>query len=592
MTEPDDTPTVLAEETNEIQSTDDSETSKLADVANDEESTLTRREALRAKLRQSEEIRTQIPENDVETLETGGSEDRIEEADDLSTDSPGGTRKTSSRRDALRAKLRQSEERLLKFTRSGDGNENIFGQMAAVTESLKKVEEEKSMLEVELSKLQEKTDDQNDAFLQEKMSGIQEGFQKQVETIQGLQEELSVKDDEITNLREDLVKKLRRIVELEFDLETHSVHFTNYAKEQFKLGEEALAEIKGSRGDQDFAGDASVSSFGDESVRSTMTTSKRGSQRKAQKLISKLLADLDDLEARYKADRLDAASELHRAQMTMEQLRTRIQVLEQEQANLKDETKVEPKIDTTTNTIGPDTGNMQVQVLRKRNQTLEARRILAQKEIDRLHGDVIASKNRTKEMEREHSADLERLRAENDALRARISDLETSQQKKGIMKKMRRNSVEQASSSQFSAIDARIKGSYEKIAVLEAERSVKDRQISTLKNEVASLRMKEIANGKIERTNFTPGDSELLRSPTGRHRMYDMNKRDAADKGGGETDNSYVADLQSQLQEAQQLLVKKDQELVIERAKSASTVAGLLARITELTSGALVAEAK
>jgi len=324
-----------------------------------------------------------------------------------------------------------------------------------------------------------------------------------------------------------------------------------------------------------------VSSYGGESTRSGMTSRRGGSQRKAQKLISKLLADLDDLEARYKADRLDAASEVHRAQMIMEQLRTRIQVLEQEKASSSNGAETAPTKTNPTITIDPDGGNMQVQVLRKRNQTLEARRTLTQKEIDRLQQEVVNGKTRAKEMERENAADLERVKAENAALRARISDLEAGQ-KKGIMKKMRRNSVDQVSSSQFSVIDARIKGCYEKIAVLEAERSVKDRQITTLKNEVASLRMKEIASGKVEQTNFTKGDAELLRSPTGRNRMYDMSKK-GTEKGGGEADNAYIADLMSQLTEAQQLLVKKDQELVIERAKSASTVAGLLARITELS---------
>ena len=36
------------------------------------------------------------------------------------------------------------------------------------------------------------------------------------------------KDDEIERLHEELIDKLRRVVELEFDLETHEVHYTNY----------------------------------------------------------------------------------------------------------------------------------------------------------------------------------------------------------------------------------------------------------------------------------------------------------------------------------------------------------------------------
>jgi len=132
-----------------------------------------------------------------------------------------------SKREALRAKLRGAEKRLLQFTSSNSsGGSGFLGQMAAVQADLKKVEEEKNKLESELAKLRDSTGD--DAYLGEKMSSIQEGFDKQVEKIRSLQEEVIAKDDEIERLHEELIEKLRRVVELEFDLETHEVHYTNY----------------------------------------------------------------------------------------------------------------------------------------------------------------------------------------------------------------------------------------------------------------------------------------------------------------------------------------------------------------------------
>ena len=137
-----------------------------------------------------------------------------------------------SRREALRAKLRGAEKRLLSFTskpnEDGSGGGGFLGQMAAVQADLKKVEEEKSKLEQQLSKLRDSTG--GDSYLSEKMASIQEGFDKQVETIRSLQEQVITKDDEIERLHEELIEKLRRVVELEFDLETHEVHYTNYGK--------------------------------------------------------------------------------------------------------------------------------------------------------------------------------------------------------------------------------------------------------------------------------------------------------------------------------------------------------------------------
>ena len=528
----------------------------------------------------------------------------------MDTDSPDNKREdkldddTTNRRENLRAKLRQSEARLLKFTRSEDATGGIIGHMAAVTADLKKIEEERSMLEVELGQLQNKTDDQNDEFLKKQMAGIQEGFKKQVEMITGLQEELAIKEDEIAQLREDLVKKLRRIVELEFDLETHSVHYTNYAKEQFKLSEEALAEINSSilqSADVEVTEAASPSTLdGDVSFRSVGT--RHGSQRKAEKLITKLLGDLDDLEARYKVDRLDSASEIHKSQMTIDQLTTRIEVLEQELASSRkssDDAENSNDFDRSTEQKPPlhssDAGeeSMTVQVLRRRNQALEARRVLSQREIERLSAALSAHHASTNELTLQHQNTIDELKMDNSTLRARLNEMENSSTRQnqrgggGILKKMTSRSKSLASASVvpqhpsgelYASIQKRLQQYVGKLALLEAEQSVKNRQISTLKQEVASLRMREIAVGN--NVAYSEDDSNLLKSQVGRGRMRRDGSTECSDEGGKSEDDSYICELQMQLQEANHLLVKKDQELVIERARSASTAAGLLARIT------------
>ena len=639
-----------------------------------------------------------------------------------------------NRRENLRAKLRQSEARLLNLTRSEEATGGIFGQMVAVTSDLKKMEEERSLLETELGQLQSKTNEQNDVFLKDKMAAIQDGFQKQVEMIRGLQEELSIQDDEITFLRQDLVQKLRRIVELQFDLEMHSIHFTNYAQEQFKLGEEALAELKERRGGRggvhlrdsmtessssnvlgmlNSSGrsissniphdDASSYQSLTTSTTTTMNTKKEGgggSSRKAQKLIYKLLTDLDHMESRYKADRLHAASELYKAQMTMDQLRTRIQVLEQQEQqqqqqldtnspdaergdddssgvtdenkknnNNVGEEKAESTMATTTTSTTTTTtalfmGRMMeedlaVQVLRTRNETLEARLFLSQQETDRLKSELDINQNKVQELEMQHESIVDRLQLENMTLRARIQDLQGPQQEQsppppqqqqqdhqpkrrgmGLLRKKGVSSRRWSSSSSnnnnnnkgplttetpptplssssflplplqespsntqyYKAIQDEVETCVQKITCLEADRSLRDTQISSLKKEILSLRMREIANGRNDA--YSNDDAKLLRSTVIENKFvnhhhnnyYNRLKQEehkhekggkgtfAGAAGGDDRDvELYIQDLQQQLHHTKEQLAKKDQELVMERAQSASTAAGLLARITATT---------
>lgn len=284
--------------------------------------------------------------------------------------------------------------------------------------------------------------------------------------------------------------------------------------------------------------------------------------RKAQKLISKLLADLDDLEARYKQDKLECSSTVHRVELQNEQLLTRVQVLE----------------DSLVSASAGQSGSVQnasehVSTLRKRVNNLEGKLTLARKEIKRLTTEIDFAKNRGQSEAKEYQVQSERLLMENDALKARLAQFESAKEKRGLMKKMRKNSGTK-DQDHFEDVENRIVDAYEKIATLDAEREIKDRQISTLKNEVTTLRMKDIANGKTAGSSASKFDTNLLRSPASRNTAYQPT---------GDADDGYVQDLKAQLQEAQQLLVKKDQELVIERAKAASTAAGLLARITEIT---------
>lgn len=503
----------------------------------------------------------------------------------------------TSVRESLRARLREQEKRLSTLVRntSGDGSESFLTKIKTVQENLKQMEQEKSQLEEELSRLKNATED--DDFLKEKMASIQEGFDKQVKKIQSLQHEIGSKNNEIDMLRTELVKKLKKIVELEFDLQTHEVHYTEYAEEQFKLGEAALAEIKSMRKSSEEKDDDNMSVVSSKSTKTTsgqLRASDAQTPRKAQKLISKLLADLDNLEMRFKEEKLMSSAMIEKLTLTNSDLQTKTEILEQRL-----------KLSTTGDNVRseskePESFEMQnAAFLRRRVEALEAKKSLAMRECDKLRAQLDESKQEADSDAKRHQIEVRRLESENQALKAYLQQLDSNNNKG-----RRRKSVVDQAAEQYAAIGKQIKDTYEKIRRLQNSVETKDRQITTLKKEVANLRLREISEGRVQGTSFSRMDTDILRASSNalfinQHRpsFYNTNGELPEDgEGGGnhmsDDTHAYIAELQKQLQEAQQQIVKKDQELVIERAKAASTAAGLLARITELTGQKVDASSK
>ena len=439
--------------------------------------------------------------------------------------------------------------------------ESMIGQMKTVRQNLQQVEAEKTELEMELSRLKNATDD--DDFLKEKMADIQDGFDKQVRKIQSLQKELDSKNDEIDSLRLELVKKLQRIVEIEFDLETHEIHYTAYAAEQFKLGEEALNEIKTSKSSENSNDDSHSSIAAD--------GSKKFTAKKAQKLISKLLSDLDNLELRYKEEKVKAASALEKVGLENDDLRAKVEILRKRAGDLSDNTSEQgddSKDDSFT--------ALTIAQIRKHADIAEARKNLFRKEVQHLRSEMDELKREAEADEVRAKLEIDALKDENQVLQTRISQLE-AKQGGGLLKKKKKEDV---ICDKLLELEKKIQENYKERCRLESAVEIKDKQISTLKKEVANLRLRDISDGNINDTIYTEFDASLLRSAPSRPR-FSVNHSSVAPGEGDDT--AYVQDLQRQLQEAQHHLVKKDQELVIERAKAASTAAGLLARITELT---------
>ena len=329
------------------------------------------------------------------------------------------------------------------------------------------------------------------------------------------------------------------------------------------MGEDALNEIKTTKGG---AGSDSLqesqSSLGG-------SASKNGAGRKAQKLISKLLYDLDSLE-----DRIEAISKIEALSGENDELQTELEVLRMKLGEASDNL-------SENSDEGKDSFEaVSVAQLRKHLEIAEARKNLFRKEVNHLRNELQEVRMGAEVDERRAKLTADALRDENEVLRYRIAKLETKKEGGGLLKKKKKDDANAASKGPEHMMELKIQENYLERCRLEAAVEIKDKQISTLKREVANLRLKDISEGNVNDSMYTEFDVALLRTAPNWSRSA---LRPSVLKPGEGDDSAYVAELQRQLQEAQHQLVKKDQELVIERAKAASTAAGLLARITELT---------
>lgn len=333
------------------------------------------------------------------------------------------------------------------------------------------------------------------------------------------------------------------------------------------MGEDALNEIKTTKGGTGSDSlQESQSSLGGSATRN-------GTGRKAQKLISKLLYDLDSLEARYKEDRIDSISKIEALSSENDELRIQVEVLRMRLGEAGDNL-------SENSDEGKDSYEaISVAELRKHLEIAEARRNLFRKEVNHLRNELQEVRMGAEADERRAKLTADALRDENEVLKSRVAKLETKKEGGGLLKKKNKDDANAASKVPDQIMELKIQQNYLERCRLEAAVEIKDKQISTLKREVANLRLKDISEGNVSDSIYTEYDVSLLRTATGSRSSF----RPSVLKPGEGDDTAYVTELQRQLQEAQHQLVKKDQELVIERAKAASTAAGLLARITELT---------
>lgn len=619
------------------------------------------------------------PETNKLSTSSKNAPSSVESVQTLDTSASGKSIRSSDRAESIRARLRNQEQRLasLMSTKRYEVKEVVDDQVIVVKDTLKQVEAEKAELEQKLEYLQLRqaeedakryeehalqaqtnnmdnirVSDEHDAFLRVKLAGIQKGFQEQTSKISTLQDALRAKDAEIDRLHLEISNKLSRIINLEYDIQCHSIHYTEYSKLQYKLGNDAMNEINTLL-------EIGQQSIDDESISSPITlpaapthdydhvnsgsswtsplkTKPALHPRRAKKLITKLLSDLDHLEELYKNEKLSAMEMSSRLEKENEELKAMVLVLEKEKAQNDAKAKARDKKKRKSTQIDVD-----VETLRKRIDMLEAMRFIYRKQIMQLEEEM---KNLRKEHDNKGSKyemEVARLTLALDAVQLRCRTLETDlidddeeleltandganhigltveypKSKSSFISK----GGDQASRT-YATVEQKIVQCYNDIARLEAESEIKDMQNADMKKEICELRAKDISAGNCQGEAYSELDVRILSSIENKVTMMktivcldEQNKigahSDITDQSGATAEicsveastihdesfclnqpenvttatmSAIVADLRNQLSKVQDELAKKDQELTIEKARSSCMAANLLDRIESL----------
>jgi len=152
--------------------------------------------------------------------------------------------------------------------------------------------------------------------------------QDHLRTITDLTTALSKQTYDGQLLRDELDARLETLIAYEVDLETHDIHYTDYLEEQRKLEEEALEEIFDDDDDVDNKDvDTDVATDDDTTKRRLTALKERHGGCRVEELISKLLTDYSDLEARYKRDRTEDQKTIDRLREENETLNSTVKVL-------------------------------------------------------------------------------------------------------------------------------------------------------------------------------------------------------------------------------------------------------------------------
>ena len=426
-----------------------------------------------------------------------------------------------------RGKVREQAERVNNMIKStthqaADECKMLKAQVQYLSSALKEMEHAVSRVQVVRHK---KKIPENEIDYQTESEKCQKQLQAQTERMEVLECERRAKADEVDNLRVELEDRLRVIVEYEIDLESHNIHYTSYAEERQQLEEDALNELY----DEDISEDKM------EII--DALAQKYGCR--IQQLISMLLTDYADIEARYKRDQLANTKGMVQLQSQTQELKATVAVLEEQ---LKEK---ELKYPVTLSSS----------FLVQRIHQLEREKRIVQESNQELKEKVRQADESKEPVLQEKQQEIERLTLEKNS--ADMLALALQDQR---YREKSRNTA--ASSAVHLKLTERIQEQNKDMVRLQKELQGKNERIAVLRSEAINYQIRSF-----------PIYCEDIGS---------FSKAADDDRSGATADNSDLGLSQdAQFQDMQHLLCKKEEEFSKERKRFAAREIELMALVRE-----------
>jgi hypothetical protein len=357
--------------------------------------------------------------------------------------------------------------------------------------------------------------------------------------------------EEIAQLNVELEDRLRVLIGYEIDLETHTINFTNYAKEQQRLEEEALEELFGTTLDE--AKDSSK-----EQAKIHIAAIEEKYQCRTQHLIAKLLADYADMETRYKRDRMESVQRIEKLEAENQDLNASMMIQQQQQKQGQDRDS-SPSSSSTIMMLQPSTSFFvqRIQVLEKEVLIQRDAKKNLEEQLKTSQDLLLATQDEAKLATSNQNQAMEVMLLEMDAMTAKLAIIDKQHEENdnaSLVGKPQQQEHLQA----YSQLEQKIKEQNKTITKLLAERDNRDRQIASLRSEAINYQMRRSVRNLLRSAQVTSSSSLLSEG----HRSIGM------------LDTAVLAadiskELQQELQDMQELLFQQEDELAAERQQFA-----------------------
>ena len=356
----------------------------------------------------------------------------------------------------------------------------------------------------------------------------QKDSMSKAEQIEYFEYELLAKNQEVDDLKQELNERLRRIVELEVELEIHDDRFSfsmdEYARSETGTAKSSAESVTrepqtpppqsiGGRRKSGLGGILKFRKRGRNADSSSSVTSGGYEQEGSSLVVEKLQSDLSSLESRYKRDKYQSRMQIEQLKQENNEYLIKVLSLEKSLQKAQDGEGSANPLEQSPSTGEKDGEESKTEsrfpnkmrFLAEKIESLENERDLQKQEMERLKAEMTELKASSASKAADHKLELEKLSLQGEGKAAKIESLELQLRQTGDSGD--RSSLQGLHLNAAAGLESRLNDQFGEIVRLRKEVEVKDRKIEVLRSEIIELRLLRM---QYEKASKEPGSGTSL----------------------------------------------------------------------------------